>query len=118
VPWMCLVGVVADGRPDSVSGLQNQHTAVRLGKGPTDVDVEREGYLYAFANDAWGFYDNNQGQVRLRVMRLSSADRTTGVPEQLAEAQPAPRHLRWRIPRAVRRGVGTLTTRGRTLLHV
>jgi hypothetical protein len=31
--------------------------------------VERPGYLWAYANDAWGAYGNNCGQVTLTVSR-------------------------------------------------
>ena len=36
--------------------------------------VERPGYLWAYANDAWGSYGNNDGGVTLTVSRVRSAD--------------------------------------------
>ena len=33
----------------------------------------RPGYLYAFANDAWGLYDNDRGSVQLTVTRLDGS---------------------------------------------
>ena len=35
------------------------------------LEVEQQGYLYAYANDAWDFYSNNSGTLRLTVIRLS-----------------------------------------------
>jgi hypothetical protein len=35
----------------------------------TTAEVHRPGYLYAFPNDAWGFYGNNGGAVHLRITR-------------------------------------------------
>lgn len=66
-PWMCLVGVIADGALDPRTELQQPHTTFKIGDGITDFEVFRPGYLYAFANDAWGFYFNNAGAVELTV---------------------------------------------------
>ncbi|MEV4647254.1 DUF2235 domain-containing protein [Saccharopolyspora sp. NPDC049357] len=66
-PWMCLVGVIADGALDPHTELQQPHTTFKIGDGVTDFEVFRPGYLYAFANDAWGFYFNNAGAVELTV---------------------------------------------------
>jgi hypothetical protein len=73
LPWMSLVGVVAnDAIP--VKGAFNDHERIPIGTG-TRHRVTKSGYLYAFANDAWGFYFNNKGRVRLTVERLpESAD--------------------------------------------
>ena len=35
-----------------------------------DHKPRKSGYLYCFANDAWGFYGNNKGSVTLRIERL------------------------------------------------
>ena len=45
-------------------------TAVDAFLAGTRHDVAQPGYLYAFANDAWGFYRNNSGTVRLTVTRM------------------------------------------------
>ena len=37
-----------------------------IGAGTT-AEVHRPGYLYAFPNDAWGFYGNNGGSVQVAV---------------------------------------------------
>lgn len=67
LPWMSLIGVVAnDAIP--LKGAEALHQRIAIGAGTTDR-VCRSGYLYAFANDAWGFYGNNRGSVRLTVTR-------------------------------------------------
>ncbi|WP_320783279.1 DUF2235 domain-containing protein [Streptomyces sp. CRN 30] len=74
LPWMSLVGVVANGDGKRLAGRPGTapHQRIAVGGG-TDgpVTVTRGGYLYAFANDAWGFYGNNRGSVRLTVTRLA-----------------------------------------------
>jgi hypothetical protein len=67
MPWMSLVGVVANDAV-SANGSRNTHERIAIGAG-TDHHVAEGGYFYAFANDAWGFYVNNQGSVRLTVTR-------------------------------------------------
>lgn len=69
LPWMSLVGVVANDAITVRNG-PNQHERIAIGAG-TDHQVCRHGYLYAFANDAWGFYSNNRGSVHLTVTRTA-----------------------------------------------
>ena len=59
LPWLSLVGVVANDR----------HERVAIGSNARQ-EVTQGGYLYAYANDAWGRYADNQGSVRLTVTRL------------------------------------------------
>jgi hypothetical protein len=67
MPWMSLIGVVAnDAIP--LEGAQALHQRIAIGAG-TNHRICRSGYLYAFANDAWSFYDNNRGSVQLEVTR-------------------------------------------------
>lgn len=71
-PWMSLIGVVANdaesvGSPDDE---RKQHERIIIGAG-ADHTVKIGGYLYAFANDAWGSYRKNQGNVRLTVTRTA-----------------------------------------------
>jgi hypothetical protein len=74
-PWMSLAGVVAnDAVP--VKGAFTVHEHIAIGAG-THYDVTRSGYLYVFANDAWGFYGNNQGSVRLTVKRMPARGRAS-----------------------------------------
>jgi hypothetical protein len=68
--WMQLVVVVANGRFDDF-GNQLPHQVLPVGRGPRTLTVQGEGYLYAFANDAWGMYSNNRGSVLLTVERTA-----------------------------------------------
>lgn len=74
MPWFALVGVIANdgtGAPSPVNdGSPSPHETFLIGEGPVRVAVEKPGYLYAFANDAWAFYGNNRGSLVLTVKRL------------------------------------------------
>ena len=73
LPRMSLVGVIAnDAAP--VKGALNIHERIAIGTGARHR-VTKSGYLYAFANDAWGFHVNNQRGVRLTVTRLADQER-------------------------------------------
>lgn len=74
MPWFALVGMVSNG-----GNLDDKkvvpHDTFLIGKGVEvgsgkKVSLKDSGYLYAFANDAWHFYDNNRGSVRLKVTRI------------------------------------------------
>jgi hypothetical protein len=71
-PWFCLMGAIAnDGgaanpQPD---GSPSPHEYLEIGSGPFNATVQRPGCLFAFANDAWYFYNNNHGSVSLTVER-------------------------------------------------
>jgi uncharacterized protein (DUF2235 family) len=74
MPWFALVGVIANGGVDGpgapgVDGSPHPHQTFLIGEGPVALKVQRPGYLYAFANDAWAFYGNNRGSVSLTVKR-------------------------------------------------
>jgi hypothetical protein len=75
MPWMSLVGVVANDAI-SVDGEFRAHERIAIGSG-TCCRVTKSGYFYAFANDAWGFYGNNRGGVQLTVTRMSSEELRT-----------------------------------------
>jgi hypothetical protein len=67
LPWMALVGVIAnDAVP--VRHAMRAHERIAIGVSVRHRLAEG-GYLYAYANDAWAFYGNNQGSVRLTVRR-------------------------------------------------
>lgn len=68
MPWFCLVGAVGNGA-GVVDHVRDPHQVFKIGEGTT-IKLEKSGYLYAFANDAWGFYDNNLGKVTLTVRRV------------------------------------------------
>jgi len=69
LPWFCLVGAVANGTGVDPHGKPIPHETKEIGNGCTWTP-EKSGYLYAYANDAWRFYGNNKGRVRLTVTRL------------------------------------------------
>ncbi|MGH3977455.1 MAG: DUF2235 domain-containing protein [Pseudonocardiaceae bacterium] len=69
MPWMSLVGVVANDA-EAVNAALKTHERIDVGTGAKH-SVTKGGYLYAFANDAWGFYGNNRGSVRLTVTRTA-----------------------------------------------
>ena len=69
-PWFSLVGVVADGGNPMPDGTPPKHTSFLIGTKRV-FKPKKSGYLYAFANDAWGFYNNNHGAIKLRVTRVS-----------------------------------------------
>ena len=68
LPWMSLVGVVANNA-STANGTRTAHERIAIGAN-TQHRVNQGGYLYAFANDAWGQYASNQGSVRLVVTRV------------------------------------------------
>lgn len=67
-PWFCLMGIIANGAGVDAKGHALDPEAFAIGAGIIYVPRE-SGYLYACANDAWGFYGNNRGRVRLKVVR-------------------------------------------------
>ncbi|PZS24269.1 MAG: hypothetical protein DLM61_22630 [Pseudonocardiales bacterium] len=67
-PWMALIGVAAATDVDD-NGAQQPYQPFVIGQA-CQQQVPRPGYFYAFANDAWSFYDNNRGSVTLTVTRL------------------------------------------------
>ena len=67
--WFALVGTVANAtsRPET-DGTPPPHCTFLIGERNV-VRVAAPGYLYAYANDAWRFYFNNRGSLRLTVTR-------------------------------------------------
>jgi T6SS, Phospholipase effector Tle1-like, catalytic domain len=86
LPWMSLVGVVANGAVP-VKGALTAHNRITIGSG-TRYRVTKGGYLYAYANDAWGFYGNNYGSVRLTVTRTSAEEMRPPTPPPSRAAAP------------------------------
>ncbi|MFA1546032.1 DUF2235 domain-containing protein [Actinomadura chokoriensis] len=70
LPWMSLVGAVANDAI-RVKGDATAHERIAIGEG-TRHRVRRSGYLYTFANDAWGSSGSNRGSVRLTVTMVSA----------------------------------------------
>lgn len=69
LPWLSLIAAVANEETDAAGKTRHEDQHLLVGTGAT-ARVERPGYLHAFPNDAWGFYGNNRGSVRLTVTRL------------------------------------------------
>ena len=67
-PWMSLVALVADEQTDASGATTHPDEKIFAGDS-TEQTVLRQGYLYAYANDAFGFYGNNRGTVELTVTR-------------------------------------------------
>jgi len=70
MPWFSLVGVVANGKSTDDFGNAVPHQCFLIGE-ECSLEPTADGYLYAFANDAWQMYDNNRGSVRLTVGRTA-----------------------------------------------
>ena len=71
-PLMALIGVVAnevtdaEGKVAERDGRLLADQELVIGDG-ADIVVSEPGYLWAYANDAWGAYGNNRGAVTLTV---------------------------------------------------
>ena len=68
--WFALIGAIADGGNPQVDGTHDRLTSFVVGDG-CPCTPARSGYLYCFANDAWGFYGNNRGFVTVTVTEKS-----------------------------------------------
>ena len=78
--WFTLIGAIADGGNPQVDGTHDRLSSFVIGNG-CEHTPQRSGYLYCFANDAWGFYGNNRGFVTLRVREVGDP----GGPPEAAE---------------------------------
>ena len=67
--WFCLMGAIANGGNPSLDGTPDPLRQFEIGE-QAEIEVSKSGYLYCFANDAWGFYGNNRGYVTLTVTEL------------------------------------------------
>ncbi len=67
--WFELIGAVADGGNPKPDGTHDRATYLEIGEALT-FSCQKPGYLYCFANDAWGFYHNNRGYVTLNIQLL------------------------------------------------
>ena len=73
--WLALIGAIADSDNPEMDGTHDRLTSFVIGAGCTHTP-ERSGYLYCFANDAWGFYGNNRGFV---TVTIEETGETSGV---------------------------------------
>ena len=90
--WLELIGAIADGGNPRPDGTHDRAHSFRIGAGPCEITPERGGYLYCFANDAWGFYGNNRGYVTVTVREVG-AERGSSAQaglRPLAAAMPPP----------------------------
>jgi hypothetical protein len=77
IPWMALVGVVTnDGGREGTNPLKDgspfPHEMFLIGEASAQpIKIQYPGFFYAFANDAWDFYGNNDGAVSVVVERVS-----------------------------------------------
>nr|WP_325262189.1 DUF2235 domain-containing protein [uncultured Rhizobium sp.] len=73
LPWFSLIGVIANDVPPPAqqqtpkNGILKLPHEVFLIRSKAKFTPKGDGYLYCFANDAWGAYGNNRGSVRLTV---------------------------------------------------
>jgi Uncharacterized alpha/beta hydrolase domain (DUF2235) len=66
--WFSLVGAIANGASEDAEMGPDEVIAIGAG---CEHKPKRSGYLYAYANDAWHFYDNNRGSMQLTVTRTA-----------------------------------------------
>ncbi|CAG9297591.1 DUF2235 domain-containing protein [Celerinatantimonas diazotrophica] len=67
-PWFSLIGSVACNlKPANNPHLLGNHETFLIGNRLDDFTPQKSGYFYAYANDAWNFYFNNHGSVRLEI---------------------------------------------------
>lgn len=71
-PWFCLMGAIANSGNPGKDGTHGQLQLFEIGAGAI-LRPNKSGYLYCFANDAWGFYGNNRGYVTLTVTQGDGA---------------------------------------------
>lgn len=68
--WFALIGVITNQGSPKNDGDPPPPQIEILGDSAI-ISVEKPGYLFCFANDAWAMYDNNRGYVTLDIARLS-----------------------------------------------
>lgn len=75
IGWLSLTGAVTNDsgskRAVKNDGSPVPHQYVELCRHELNpFAVTNDGYLYCFANDVWGLYENNRGSIRLTVKRV------------------------------------------------
>ena len=68
-----LVGLIANEVTDATGEIAIADEKLVIGDS-CEATVTRSGYLWAYANDAWGSYGNNDGGVTVTVSRVRSAE--------------------------------------------
>ena len=70
-PWCSLVGAVAaDAHKPGDNETLQPHKTFLIGE-LYFLNLTEPGYLHAYVNDAWHFYCNNRGSLKLSITRLS-----------------------------------------------
>lgn len=70
-PWFALIGAISNGKGiDSGTQVLDTHQYFKIGT-QAALTPDDDGFLYAFANDAWAAYGNNAGRISLTVERVS-----------------------------------------------
>ncbi len=72
-PWFCLMGCIANEVEQNKDGTPVDHEIFPIGNSKKNYAPKKSGYLYCFANDAWGFYNNNRNYVTLKVEEKDGA---------------------------------------------
>jgi hypothetical protein len=68
-PWFGLIAAGTSGKGvDGKSGERLSHQFTYVGA-VRRLHIERDGYLYFFANDVWRNYDNNSGSLTVEITR-------------------------------------------------
>jgi len=71
-PWMALLGAVAAPAFDrNGSQVAYRQFAIPTRGTVLHVDADSEGYLYCYANDAWGMYGDNRGSLSVTITRTA-----------------------------------------------
>jgi hypothetical protein len=70
ISWFALVGSIANGGNPEKDGTPAPHETFKVGNLCKYIP-KKSGYFYAYANDAWNFYENNRGSVTLKITRLN-----------------------------------------------
>ena len=58
--WFCLCGCVTD----------DDDYSFQIGKGPVKIKIQKSGEFMPFANDKKTHYGNNEGKIKVKVLRI------------------------------------------------
>ncbi|WP_163931271.1 DUF2235 domain-containing protein [Paraferrimonas sp. SM1919] len=67
--WFCLMGAIPKAENPDKDGSFVRPELFHIGDS-SDYSPQTSGYLYCFANDAWGMYGNNSGEVSMIITEL------------------------------------------------
>jgi hypothetical protein len=75
MPWLALVGCVANGREVNSETQEiepHQHFLIGDGEGLGNFKPDSSGFLYCYANDVWKRYQNNSGHIWVTVTNTTT----------------------------------------------